>query len=127
MSVTAIAYTKFAVSDSDAMREFYCTALGFNHGTRIEEGEGDNAFVENFIGVGPQQVVLIAYKNRPAPAPGESYLALMVEDVDASLAAIEKAGGTITMPGLDIPEHKLRMGYATDPEGHVIELMHLDS
>lgn len=125
MSVTAIAYTKFAVSDSDALSDFYCSALGFKHVTRIEEGEGEHAFVENFIGVGQQQVVLIAYKNRPAPVPGESYLACMVEDVSASLAAIEQAGGTVTMPCIDIPEHKLHMGYATDPEGHVIELMHI--
>ena len=49
----------------------------------------------------------------------------MVEDVEASLAAIEQAGGTVTAPKMDIPEHKLHMGYATDPEGHVIELMHM--
>ena len=126
MAVTAFAYAKVVVSDSDALTPFYTQALGLTAAMRIEEGQGDHAFVENFFSIGagaPPQIVLISYRNRPAPAAGESIVAVMVDDVDETLAAIGRAGGTTTVPACDIPEHKMRMAYAADPEGHSIELM----
>lgn len=128
MAATSFAYAKVVVKDSDALRPFYTDALGLTAAMRIEEGEGDHAFVENFFSVGGgtrPQIVLISYTNQPAPAPGESIVALNVDDVDATLAAIAKHGGRTTVPAFDIPEHKLRMAYAADPEGHTIELMHM--
>lgn len=126
MTVTAFAYAKIVVKDSDALKAFYTDGLGLTAAIRIEEGEGDHAFVENFFSAGagaPPQVVLISYTNRPAPAAGESIVALMVDDVDKTLEAIERAGGRTTVPAFDIAEHKMRMAYAADPEGHGIELM----
>jgi len=126
MAVTAFAYAKVVVNDSDALTPFYTGALGLTAAMRVVKGEGDHAFVENFFSTGPgapPQIVLISYTNLPAPAPGESILAVMVDDVDQTLAAIEQAGGRTTLPAFDIPEHKLRMAYAADPEGHTIELM----
>ena len=126
MAVNAFAYAKVVVGDSDALSPFYTEALGLTAAMRVEEGEGDQAFVEHFLVAGPgpaPQIVLISYKNRPAPPVGEAILAVSVDDVDATLAAIEAAGGRTTVPAFDIPEHKMRMAYATDPEGHTIELM----
>ena len=118
MTVTAFAYAKIVVKDSDALKAFYTDGLGLTAAIRIEEGEGDHAFVENFFSAGPgapPQVVLISYTNRPAPAAGESIVALMVDDVDKTLEAIERAGGRTTVPAFDIAEHKMRMAYAADP------------
>jgi len=126
MTVTAFAYAKVVVSDSDALKPFYTDALGLTAAMRIEQGEGDHAFVENFFSAGvgaPPQIVLISYRNRPAPAAGESIVAVMVDDVDKTLEAIGLAGGQTTVSAFDIPEHKMRMAYAADPEGHSIELM----
>jgi len=125
MAVTSFAYAKVVVRDSDALKPFYTDAVGLTAGMRIEQGEGGHAFVENFFsaGAGAPQVVLISYPNQPAPPAGESVIALNVDDVDATLAAMEKAGGRITVPAFDIPDHKLRMAYAADPEGHILELM----
>jgi len=71
MTVTAFAYAKTVVSDSDALTSFYAGALGFTAAIRIEDGEGDNRFVENFLSTGAgaaPQLVLITYANRAAPA-----------------------------------------------------------
>lgn len=128
MTVTAFAYAKVVVKDADALKSFYTDALGLTAAMRIEEGEGDHAFVEHFFvaGAGPApQIVLISYTNRPVPTPGESVLAVSVDDVDATLAAIEQAGGRTTVPAFDIPAHKMRMAYALDPEGHTLELLHV--
>lgn len=126
MPVTAFAYAKVVVRDSDALKSFYTGGLGLTAAMRIEEGEGDHAFVENFLSAGagePPQLVLISYANRAAPAAGEAIVALMVDDVDKTLEQIERAGGRTTVPAFDIPEHNMRMAYAADPEGHSIELM----
>lgn len=126
MAITAFAYAKIVAKDSDALEPFYTSALGLTAVMMIEEGEGDHAFVEHFfsVGVGTQpQIILISYPNRAAPTPGESVLAVMVDDVDRTLEAIEQAGGRTTVPAFDISEHKMRMAYAADPEGHTIELM----
>ena len=126
MTVTAFAYAKTVVSDSDALTSFYTGALGFTAAIRIEDGEGDDRFVENFLSTGAgaaPQLVLISYANRAAPAVGESIVAIMVDDVDGTLAAIERAGGRTTVPAFNVPEHQMRMAYAADPEGHCIELI----
>ncbi len=126
MTVTAFAYAKVVVRDSDALTPFYTEALGLTAAMRIEDGEGEHHFVEHFLSAGagaPPQVVLISYADRPAPTPGEAILALAVDDVDATLRAIEGAGGRTTVPAFDIPEHHMRMAYATDPEGHTLELI----
>ena len=126
MTVTAFAYAKTVVSDSDALKSFYTGALGFTAAIRIEEGEGDDRFVENFLSIGAgaaPQLVLISYAHRAAPAVGESIVAIVVDDVDGTLAAIERAGGRTTVPAFDVPEHQMRIAYAADPEGHSIELM----
>lgn len=128
MAVAAFAYAKIVVKNADALLPFYTDALGLTAAMRIEEGEGEHAFVEHFLSVGadtPPQIVLISYASKPTPTPGESILALTVDDVDATLSAIEASGGTTTVPAFDIPAHKMRMAYAIDPEGHSIELMRI--
>ena len=98
MAVTAFAYAKVVVRDSDALTPFYTQALGLTAAMRIEEGHGDHAFVENFFSASagaPPQIVLISYRNRPAPTAGESIVAVMVDDVDETLAAIGSAGRNI--------------------------------
>ncbi len=116
MAVTSFAFAKVVVSDSDTLTSCYTNALGLTAAMRIEEGEGDHVLVENFLSTGegtPPQIVLISYKNRPAPAVGESIVALTVDDVDKTLAAIEKADGRTTVPAFDIPEHHMRIRPST--------------
>jgi predicted enzyme related to lactoylglutathione lyase len=126
MTVTAFAYAKTVVSDSDALTSFYAGALGFTAAIRIEDGEGDNRFVENFLTTGAGGGPAACADNLCQPRCAcveESIVAVMVDDVDETLAAIERAGGRTTVPAFDVPEHHMRMAYAADPEGHSIELM----
>lgn len=126
VKVKAFAYVKLVVDDLDKLQKFYTETLGLTLAMQVAEGEGDQAFREAFLSIGQQpgtQIVLIQYLAKPAPPPGEALLALMVDDVDATLAAIVKGGGKVTVPAFTIAAHKLRMAYATDPGGHTIELM----
>lgn len=127
MAVSSFPFTKIMVSDIASLERFYLDVLGLGHVRRIEEGEGDDAFIEVFLSVGQQkggrQLVLMQYLRRPAPAPGEALLAIMVDDIDATVAAVQSGGGAVTVPAFSIEAHRLRMAYVTDPEGHTLELM----
>jgi predicted enzyme related to lactoylglutathione lyase len=129
VTVNSFLFTKLMVRDIVKLERFYREVLGFAHVRRIEEGAGNHAFVEVFLSVGQApggpQLVLMQYLNRPAPAPGEAVLGLMVDDVDETVTAVQAGGGGIAVPAFIIPEHFLRMAYVTDPEGHTLELMQM--
>jgi predicted enzyme related to lactoylglutathione lyase len=59
--------------------------------------------------------------------PGFGHMAFLVDDVDAALAAVRSAGGgavgqisTTEVKGVG----SLRVVYARDPEGNILELQH---
>jgi predicted enzyme related to lactoylglutathione lyase len=65
---------------------------------------------------------------RPVNQFGLTHLSFNVDDVDASAAAIEAAGGRVlsgTATDLAFGEVTLRFLYCTDPDGTRIELMDL--
>jgi predicted enzyme related to lactoylglutathione lyase len=53
-------------------------------------------------------------------------VASMADDVDKTRETITPACGQTMAPAFVIPEHKMRMAYAADPEEHTIELMKMD-
>jgi predicted enzyme related to lactoylglutathione lyase len=48
---------------------------------------------------------------------------LSVDDMDAVIDAATGAGGSVVTPPVDIPDHKLKIAYIADPEGHMLELL----
>ena len=70
-----------------------------------------------------RQIALMHYVNRLAPAPGEAAIALLVDDVDATVAAALAAGGRSTRAAVTLEEHKFRYAMIVDPEGHALEVM----
>lgn len=127
MTATAIAGMKLIVRDAEALERFYATALGLRRVHRLDQGEGADAFIEIIMApagssAGPQ-LILMQYVNRPVPATGEVVAVLMTDDVEAAVAAVEDAGGTVTIPIMAVPEYRLRLAYVADPEGHAVELL----
>ena len=127
MTVTSFAYAKLIVRDAAALERFYCDALGLKQVRRFDDGEGEQAIIEIFLSVGPEEggveLALMQYLNRPAPARGEAAVAFMVKDVDATVAAAQAAGGAIATSPRTIESYNLRVASITDPEGHMVELM----
>ena len=58
---------------------------------------------------------------RPAPRDQECILGFLTEDLDALVARIAANGGTLVGPIKSMPEHGIRVVFATDPEGHLSE------
>jgi predicted enzyme related to lactoylglutathione lyase len=69
--------------------------------------------------------VLLKYPGR-APSPtGEVILGFTTDDLAALLDRVRAAGGSVHAPIKEMPELGLRVAFATDPEGHLAELVQM--
>jgi lactoylglutathione lyase len=118
-------FTKILVNDPDALLSFYSAAFGMKEKYRVAQGEGGGALSEiimtNAAG-GDPTLVLLHYVNRPVPVPGETVIGYTVADLEATLHAVEAAGGTVEEPPKEMPEHGITVAFVLDPEGHRLEL-----
>ncbi len=128
----AIAFTatKLIVRDLAAAERFYA-ALGLQVAGRNLGGEGefrqDQVWLSASGGMTDHLLILTCFVELPPattpPYPGETWLCLRVDDLDAALAAIARHGGRTVDPPQDRPEHFVRAAVAADCEGHLIELV----
>ena len=126
----AVTATKLVVRDADAAQHFYTSiglkAVGGNIG-----GDGDLRQKQCWLSatgdMNTHVVILTQFLERPPPRaitlPGEAWLVLRVEDVDAMSARVQQAGGSVVRAGQDLAEFNTRAAILADPEGHVIELV----
>ncbi len=106
----ALDYVEIAQRDVAAAKDFYGSAFGweFNDygpeyaGIRAPEGEGE---------VG-------GLNGTTAPSPGGPMVLLWSDDLDATVTAVEAAGGTVVTPPFDFPGGR-RFHFA-DPGGTVL-------
>lgn len=82
-----------------------------------------------FTGEGPGVDGGLLRRRGPAPADGQPVNAFVctlgVDDLDAAMAAGEKAGGTVAMPRMPIPGVGY-VGYLKDTEGNIFGLHQAD-
>ena len=121
---TSLYYVKLIVGDPEALAPFYCDVFGMREIRRIYKPEHVRPHLEIFLSSGERdQLVLMKYLNKPTPTPGEVRVALVVQDVNAVIAATLAGGGTIVLPAETLEEHNFRWATIADPEGHTIEVM----
>jgi len=127
MTAIAFALARFKVADLPGLEKFYTEALGFTVAMRVTEGEGEDELREIFLSLGGArpQFALLHYPNRPAPPPGEAVIAFVVDDLEASVDAVEAHGGTNVTGIVAVPNHNMKLAFVTDPEGHTVELMQM--
>jgi catechol 2,3-dioxygenase-like lactoylglutathione lyase family enzyme len=117
-----ISVVTLGVTDFDRSRRFY--ADGFGWGPVFEMP--DIAFFQmNGLVLGIWSANALAEDmNRAASSPGSIALGHNVgsrEEVDALIARLVEAGGTLLRPG-DEPPHGGYRGYVSDPDGHAWEI-----
>ena len=121
-------FTKLIVDDEERMAAYYREVYGLNAIQRVQ-GESSAAgepFREIIMGPGEsispeESLVMFKFTDRPAPRDQESILGLITEDLDALVARIAANGGKLVGPVKSMPEHGIRVVFATDPEGHLSE------
>ena len=122
-------FTKLIVHDLEKQAAFYAEAYGLHAVQRVHAEIGSEAIDEIMLSSDPNasfgSLVLLKFLSRPAARDGELILGFVTDDLDALLARVCAAGGRVHAPVKEMPEMKLRVAFATDPEGHLAELVQL--
>ena len=122
---TPFSFTKLVVHDLEGMSAYYQRAYGLKEFERIQaEIEGD-AIDEIFLGIdaahGPGTLTLLQFPTRPAPTPGAIILGFVTDDLEALVAAVEAAGGTVREGIRESEAAPVRVAFTVDPEGNLAE------
>jgi predicted enzyme related to lactoylglutathione lyase len=123
----AFSFTKLVVHDVEQMAAFYTEVYGLHAVKRVQERIGAEPIDEIMLSPDPNapfgSLVLLRFSERAAPPTGELILGFTTGDLPALLERVEKAGGAIHAPLKEMPELGIRVAFATDPEGHLAELV----
>lgn len=124
-----LAFTKLVVHDLEKLSTFYRRVYGLHAVKHVREHIGDEEIEEVMLATDPDApfgtFVLLRYLGRPPSPNGEVLLGFVTDDLPALLDRVSASGGGIHVPMREIPELGLRVAFATDPEGHVAELVQL--
>jgi predicted enzyme related to lactoylglutathione lyase len=121
------AFTKLVVDDLEKMAAFYSQVYGLREIARVQERIAGAAIDEIMLGVGPDMspgsLVLLNFVDALPPRNGEVILGFTTDDLPALLERVRAAGGGVHAAIRQMPEMKIQVAFATDPEGHLAELV----
>ena len=123
-------FTKLIVHELEKTAVFYRDVYGLYAVKRVRgESIGREEIDEIMLSADPNAVwgslVLLRYLGRGPSPNGELILGFTTDDLPALLERVRAAGGGITAPIKEMPELKIHVAFATDPEGHLAELVQL--
>ena len=125
----SFAFTKLVVQDLEKQAAFYRDVYGLHAVHRFQAEIGSEAIDEIMLSSDPNaafgSLVLLKFLPRPAAQQGELILGFVTDDLPALLDRLRAAGGRIHAPMKEMPELKLRVAFATDPEGHLAEIVQM--
>lgn len=123
-------FCKVFVHDLAAMAAFYEDVFGL---VRIFEHSDEmmgRMISEISFGAGypgGTELTLIHYHDSTGPLAGESVVGFTTTDLDALVARAKAAGGRVHEPIKRIDQFGLTVAFVMDPEGHVNEVVQLDT
>jgi predicted enzyme related to lactoylglutathione lyase len=123
-------FTKLIVHDLEKLAAFYREVYGLHAVNRVRgESIGAEEIDEIMLSADPNaaygSLVLLKYLGREPSPNGELILGFTTDDLPALLERVHAAGGRVHAPIKEMPELKIRVAFATDPEGHLAELVEL--
>ena len=129
MSMPTFGFTKLIVHDLEKQAAFYRDVYGLHAVQRVQAEIGSEAIDEIMLNTDPNaqfgSLVLLKFVARPAAQRGELILGFLTDDLPALLDRVRAAGGGVHAPIKEMPELKLRVAFATDPEGHLAEIVQM--
>ena len=124
-------FCKLIVDDLEAAAAFYRRVFGIADWTRVTKdhsattgGPIDEITFRPTANGGPS-LTLLKLLDRSAPPLGELVLGFITTDLKSLLDRAIKAGGRITTPVEEQPEHRVKVAFIADPEGHLIEVIEM--
>ena len=130
MPDASFSFSKLIVHDLEKMAAFYRDVYGLHavnsvRGQSIGGEEIDEIMVSSDPNAQYGSLVLLKYLGRGPSPSGELILGFTTDDLPGLLERVRAAGGGVQAPIKEIPEMKLRVAFATDPEGHLAELVQM--
>jgi lactoylglutathione lyase len=118
-----LSFVKFNVSDQPAMQAFYMKAFGLTVQKRIDNPQLTEIILTNAKGL---DLALVHYKDNHKITLGNANgpIGFYLQDVDAAYRRAMAAGAVARSEPRG--GAGLRVALVADPEGHEIELLHLD-
>jgi lactoylglutathione lyase len=121
-------FTKLVVSDLEASARFYSDVFGLKEQGRVRAeiaGRGIDEIMFAATDSGGAMFVLLRFDDQSAPSANEVILGFICPDVDDVVARATAAGGGVAQQPTAQPEHGVKVGFVTDNEGHLIEVVEL--
>ena len=121
-------FTKLIVADLEKMAAFYQQAYGLEEIERIQSAIGTDPIHEIMLGKAGELtgvLVLLEFLEKPPPEQGEVILGFVTEDVEAVYAQVLACGGGIHAEIKQEPDSPYKVGFTTDPEGHLAEIVQM--
>ena len=128
MTTTAplFGFTKLVVADLDKSAAFYRDVFGLKESARIESDIAGRAIEEIMFTPtvsGGATFVLLRYLDAAVPSAGELILGFLTSDIDALMSGAVDAGGAVLREAQIHADLGVKVGFVTDLEGHVIEVV----
>lgn len=123
-------FAKTFVHDLDAMAAFYEKVLGLvplNRHQDVMFGRPIDEITFQSSYPGGPALTLIKYLDSEGPTAGEAVQGFMSDNLEAVVERALAHGGSAPDPIRAIPEFNLRVVFILDPEGHVNEVIQMDS
>jgi predicted enzyme related to lactoylglutathione lyase len=118
-------FTKLVVADLEVSAAFYTDVFGLKEQYRVKDDIGGRAMEEILFeptAAGGAMFVLLHFADTPEPVAGSVLAGFVTDEIDDVFTRAVAAGATVIDAVHDAPEHGVRVGFLTDPDGHVLEV-----
>lgn len=121
-------HVKVVVDDLDRCAAFYGDVCGL-----VEYGRAD-ATMNGMVGTevmfaptseGGAMFVLVKFHGAPAPQSTDVLLGFRTDDLEAFCGRLVAAGGRVTQDIVTVAEHGVKVAFAADVEGNLLEVLQL--
>jgi predicted enzyme related to lactoylglutathione lyase len=119
-------FTKLLVQNLEKSAQFYSEVCGLTELARVDAqiaGRPISEIMFNTTGAGAAMFVLLKFMDDEGSTGKDVILGFQTDDVAAFVQRAVDAGGKIVDPVRDNPEHGVKVGFVSDPEGHLIEVV----
>ena len=127
-SSSRVRYVRVLASDPEAVATFYKKAFGMSETGRPADRPTFKEIALNF-GATPEAArkatsapLVITTRPKDTPAGAMASLILAVPDLDAAIASVKAAGGTLMRPA-SVSAQGVHFAFVKDPDGNQIEVL----
>ncbi|QFU84688.1 VOC family protein [Natronorubrum aibiense] len=118
-----VLHTAVWIDDIDATTDFYCDGLGLEH---TRDFVGDDGATNYYVRGESETEIQFKYDDtdRDLEPSGIAHVAIAVEDIDDTLETlVDEHGSEIVGEPTEIERSNIRIAFATDPSGYIVELV----